>query len=322
MIANELDHKAHIALSHWGPVMARPRLISHRENAVFEVHLPDGQRAALRLHRPGYCTEAEIQSELWWTTALADRGFPVPRPVRNVNGAFLQTTDDGQYATVISWVDGEPFGQSGEPLSGTLEDQTSLFYRIGTMLAELHQLSDALEPPAGFTRRAWDAEGFLGPEPLWGRFWESPSLDSNGVEIVQKARQKAFRTISDYASAGGDFGLIHADALRENVFRSGDKLTLIDFDDSGFGFRMYDLAVAVSQSIDDPEYGVLVDALYEGYSSLRPLSGRDKEMFRVFALMRSFASLGWVIPRLPPDHSSGPRFARRAVDLSKAFLEG
>ena len=42
----------------WGAQVVR--LISHRENAVYEITLPDGQRAALRLHRPGYQDVAGI----------------------------------------------------------------------------------------------------------------------------------------------------------------------------------------------------------------------------------------------------------------------
>ena len=32
------------------------------------------------------------------------------------------------------------------------------------------------------------------------------------------------------------------DLVRENVMVDGDKLQLIDFDDGGFGFNLYDLA--------------------------------------------------------------------------------
>ena len=49
------------AAGFWGGCVA-PRLIKNRENAVFEVMLPSG-RAALRLHRVGYQTEAAVRSE-------------------------------------------------------------------------------------------------------------------------------------------------------------------------------------------------------------------------------------------------------------------
>ena len=57
------------------------RLIVARENAVYEMALPDGHRAALRLHRAGYQGAAAIQAERWWCTELARMGLPVPEPI-------------------------------------------------------------------------------------------------------------------------------------------------------------------------------------------------------------------------------------------------
>ena len=41
------------------------------------------------------------------------------------------------------------------------------------------------------------------------------------------------------------FGLIHADAHLDNVLFDGQQARLIDFDDCGFGYRIYDVAVAL-----------------------------------------------------------------------------
>ena len=52
---------AHI-LAAWGLPAQTPELLKYRENAVFKVRLADGRKAALRLHRPGYHSEAELRS--------------------------------------------------------------------------------------------------------------------------------------------------------------------------------------------------------------------------------------------------------------------
>ena len=64
------------------------RLISNRENAVFEIATPRG-RAALRLHRQGYQDEGAIRSELWWCAALAYKGVAVPAALPSLEGALL-----------------------------------------------------------------------------------------------------------------------------------------------------------------------------------------------------------------------------------------
>nr|MCU0909693.1 hypothetical protein [Paracoccaceae bacterium] len=70
------DTAALAALAAWGTPLAAPQLVAERENCVYRVHLTDGRTGALRLHRPGYQSDAGIAAELTWTVALADAGFP------------------------------------------------------------------------------------------------------------------------------------------------------------------------------------------------------------------------------------------------------
>ncbi len=93
------------------------RLIKARENVVYEIALPSG-RAALRLHRVGYQSEDAIRSELWWCASLAERGVPVARPVRALDGTLVVSVGPGAVASVVAWVEGEPLGEAGVALSG------------------------------------------------------------------------------------------------------------------------------------------------------------------------------------------------------------
>ncbi len=315
---------ARAALDHWGG-RGVPRLISHRENAVFAVSLGDGRKAALRLHRPGYNSVPEIMAELWWTNALADRGFPVPRPIPAQNGRLLVELSPQRVATMLDWAAGVPIGAAGQPFANDAPPPVVLYHRLGRLLARLHGESDALDLPVPFQRRVWDQDGLLGEMPLWGRFWEHPELSIQDRRLIGEARQKAAALVAQYRAHGADFGLIHADALRENVFYNANQsamggLGLIDFDDSGFGFRLYDLAVAVSQSMTEPDYPTLCESLLDGYGALRPLRRKDRAMFRVFAMLRAFASLGWAMPRLAPDDKATAGYVARARHAAAAFL--
>jgi Ser/Thr protein kinase RdoA (MazF antagonist) len=309
------------AIAAWGGSIDPPRLISHRENAVFAVMLNTGQKAALRLHRPGYNSIPEIKSELWWTKQLAKAGFSVPAPIAATSGDLLVELSDGQVATVISWVEGRQIGESGVPLAGNLSDQIALYQKLGKLLAQLHTTSDALKLPTDFQRRNWNLDGFLGPDPLWGRFWENPALDAQTHDLLLSARSKAQDDLADYAANGADQGLIHADALRENVFCADDALSLIDFDDSGFGFRLYDLTVALSQSTNDQNFAHLKDAILNGYSQIRPIRQTDMDRFHLFVTLRSFASFGWVIPRLSQDDPTIGRYLQKVEWAARKYLD-
>ena len=305
------------ALAAWGGTSAR--LIKDRENAVYEVALA-GNRAALRLHRVGYQSLAAIRSEITWMRELARAGMSVPAPVPAMSGEAVVTLANGRLATVVSWMEGQPLGAAGEPLAGTPGEQATLFHAVGREVARLHNITDGLDLPDGFHRHAWDIEGLLGEQPFWGRFWESPALSPSERALVQEVRGLARHRLRAFAEEGGDFGLIHADVLRENVFVDRGRVSLIDFDDAGFGFRLYDLATLMSQNEEEAHHGELRDAALAGYRSERALPEDAAALLPLFVLLRRFASMGWVVPRAGAGSGKVRLYAERAVRAAEAFL--
>lgn len=271
------------------------RLIGARENAVYEMALPEGGRAALRLHRAGYQDAVAIRSELWWCDALSALGLPVPAPLPLPSGDLLATLPDGRHASAIRWLEGAPIGKAGQPLPQPVTEQIDLHFQIGRLLRQLHDSSDRLTLPDDFSRPSWDLDGLMGEAPLWGRFWEHPRASYAQMSAQFAARNTAQTMIARHAADGGGFGLIHADVLRENVFVFQGDVALIDFDDSGFGFRLYDLGTVLSQNQYEPARDDLRDALMAGYGT------EDVEMVETFTMARILASVGWTIPRLSPD---------------------
>ncbi len=294
-----------------------PQLIRKRENAVYDVMLPSG-RAALRLHRAGYQSAAAIRSELWWCQALAAAGVPVSRPVPTGDGQLLVALSTGRLASAVGWVDGVPLGEAGVPLAGSIAAQVGHHRALGRLIARLHTASDALVPPRDFVRTRWDSDGLLGETPFWGRFWDHPALQPDDAALLRGARDFLRERLQDHAGSGS-FGLIHADVLRENVFVGPSGLSLIDFDDSGFGFRLYDLGTVLSQNLFEPALPQIAQALAEGYGQTRPL---DPAMIPVFTLMRCCASVGWTMPRLAPDDPVHRSHIARALGLARRMLNG
>ncbi len=310
-------HEAETALAAWGGGRI-VRFLKDRENAVYEVMLPGGTRAALRLHRPGYQTPRAIRSELWWMQALARAGLPVPLPVETVAGDLLHDAGP-RVATVIGWIDGTPLGEADVPLGGSPADKRARFRAIGGLLARMHDATDALDLPDWFERPRWDSDGLLGEAPLWGRFWDSPALTHDEQSLVLRARDAARDKLRQFA-VDGDFGLIHADVLRENVLFSGETVSIIDFDDCGHGFRIYDFATLASQNQDEPDYDALMAAAVAGYRARRGLPDRDVALLPLFVLLRRCASMGWVVDRVPPGDPGVRVYARRAVRAAARWM--
>ena len=301
------------AAAQWGGTVTR--LIKQRENAVFEIGLPNG-RAALRLHRTGYQHAAAIQSELWWCAALAGQGVSVPAALPALSGDLLVTLADGTHASVMAWMDGTPLGEGGVPFAETPARLAHLHHALGRLLASVHTATDRLTLPETFSRPAWDIPGLTGDTPFWGRFWDHPAATPDQRATLLRTREFLSNALISQVKAL-NFGPIHADVLRENVFVQGDALALIDFDDSGFGFRLYDLGTALVQSLAEPHYEQIRDALLAGYAETRPCDGTTVEMF---TLARCCASVGWTMPRLAPDDPINLSHIARAVTLAETLM--
>ena len=290
------------------------RLIRARENAVFEIVLPSGDRAALRLHRRGYQGAESISSELWWCTELASLGLPVPWSLQSRHGCNLETLATGRHASAVCWLEGVAIGRAGTPFAEPVSVQVRRHFLLGELLRRIHEASDHLIVPERFSRPSWETEGLVGTSPFWGRFWDHPAASPEQSDVLIAARDALRAELPRYAAAGGDVGLIHADVLRENVLVSDTRLSLIDFDDSGFGFRLYDLGTVLSQNQYEPARDALRDALMAGYGTTAV------DMVELFTMARTMASVGWTMPRLAAEDPIHQSHLRRAVMCARRVL--
>ena len=111
----ELRDAAERAVSAWSINLAAIELVSLSENAVFRVDATDGARYALRIHRPGYSSLPELESELLWTEALGEAGIDVPAAVRTPDNRGYVSVSTPGWATprqvgLVGWLDGGTLG--------------------------------------------------------------------------------------------------------------------------------------------------------------------------------------------------------------------
>lgn len=297
----------------WGFAPDQIRLAARRENIVWRAE--DGSGAfALRLHRPGYRNAAQLLSELRWMDALVQGGLNVPRPVPSRAGALVEAVGD-TLVDLLTWLPGRPIGMQGQL---DVTDRVGLCCNLGALLARLHDISDGWTPPPDFSRPAWDRAGLLGDRPLWGPFWDNPGLTAAQRATLLAARAKADAHLAAI-EPGLDYGLIHADALSENILIHDDALSLIDFDDGGWGFRDFDLATFLMRFLPSPDYPALRAALLAGYATRRAV---DPGALDLFILLRALTYPGWIIPRLhePGGDARSARAIHTALPLAEAYL--
>ena len=290
------------ALENFPVDVAKVELVTWSENITYRVVVHgSGTDYVLRLHRPGYTSLEELESEHLWLSALKDTGVAIPTSLATRMGdryvlVDIPDTAEKRYAGMATW-------RRGVPLRDFLDDsrdgqaRARVFRRFGEIAAAFHNQSTGWTAPAGFTRRRLGLEELLGEAPFWGRFWEHPALSGTEQRLLLRARAGLRASLAAYGEAPGTFSLIHADFTPDNIIYDGDDLAVIDFDDSAFGWHLYDIASALIECRFDDDGETLQDAFIAGYEAHRPLEKRDLDRLPDFLLVRGMAVIGWYLQR-------------------------
>jgi Ser/Thr protein kinase RdoA (MazF antagonist) len=116
--------------------------------------------------------------------------------------------------------------------------------------------------------------------------------------------------------------MIHADLGSANVLVENDRVFVIDFDDAGFGWHLYDIAVVLLDYATSPNYELIREALIVGYRSKRPISDEGLALLPMFLVVRMLASLGWLNerPEVRFDESL-PALIEFACSRARALLD-
>lgn len=284
-------------------------LLNHSENETWRAG-----NLILRLHRQGYHSKPEIASELAWLTALQDLpGLNAVQPLPGAQG--LVTEIDGRFLVAFAPIEGQEL-QLGDDLA-------RWFAPLGEITARLHLHARQWTPPQGFTRKRWDVETILGPQPHWGHWRQAQGLDAQGETRLGRATDALAAKLNAYGTGPEVFGLIHADLRLANLMVNGETLTAIDFDDCGFGWWAYDLASALSFIETDPRLPDLIAAWVEGYTSIAPLRLEDRAMIPSLIFLRRVLLTAWLSTRADSDTAQslgGPAYTQGTLDLADRYL--
>lgn len=305
---------ANSALRLWPlPGEAVARLVNLSENATFRVDASGGFRAILRVHRDGYHAREAIESELAWMQALGQSGtVRVPgvhagldgRPVQRVG---IEGTSGFRHLVLFEFVDGSHPDEAG--------NLAPLFADLGAVAARLHRHASAWTPGAGFQRPNWDLDQVFGRSPTWGDWRDAPGVTPTAREALEEVEREICARLDAFGRDSDRYGLVHADMRLANLLLGADGLQVIDFDDCGFGWFLYDFAAAVSFMEDDPGIPALKAAWIRGYRTVRPLSEAELAEMDSLVMLRRMALLAWI-----GSHGEAPEAAARAPGFAEATV--
>ncbi len=274
------------------------KLVRVAGNIVFRVYSPSCAKNSalgnpyeygqylLRIHDPGEQAADAVELEMRWLEAICeDTNVPAPQPVRNLDGnlttsCMIPEIPGSRTCTILRWLKGRRISANIRPHH---------FHAQGQAMAQLHVHAAKWKPPKGLNKRHFDYNGLfkdnagakLANEAVW------PLLPKKLFRPYTTIAQKT-KLIMDTWGKGSDvYGLIHGDCgVDANVLFWKGNAHIIDFDGSGFGYYLYDLALALEHCWEDKNYGNYRDALLKGYSNFRSIS--DNQLIKMDLFRAAF----------------------------------
>ena len=314
MDAGQLIADAALALYDLPPG-ATAQMINLSENATFRVDAPNGRRWALRIHRENYHTEIAIASELAWVNALrAENAVITAMPTAGRNGGLIQHVGN-RMAVLFGWEDG------AEPAEDNL---AAAFPMLGRVAAHMHRHATGWQRPAGFTRLTWDFDGAFGPRPHWGDWRAGMGITAAREALFARTLALIEKRLEAFGKDNSRFGLVHCDMRLANLLVDGARVKVIDFDDCGFSWHLYDCATALSfieHRADVPE---LIDAWVSGYREIAALPLEDAAEIPTFVMFRRLLLVAWIGSHAETGlaQSLGVPYTEQTAALCETYLRG
>lgn len=299
--------------------------IQHGENTTYRVTDTKTNKYLLRIHRMGYHSKEGINEELKWLDRISKTTEIIcPIPLKTIQNTFIATDNleignELRNITLLKWVEGRQIQKSINDIH---------VKEIGKLTAELHTNT---QDKKVIHRNYWSSEGLAGSKPFMGPMDSIAGLNFKQQQVLNEARSIVFGRLSKYEKHyPNKMGLIHADLHFGNFFLRNGEISPIDFDDCGYGFHMYDLAVTITslhngiakKIITNKEFNHFKDVLLDSYNLIHSISGDDLKIIDDLKLARRFLGTQWLNlrvdnPRLKK--KSGP-YARETVKILKKNL--
>lgn len=295
-------------------------LLNLSENATYAVEDPaTGTRTVLRVHRLAYHDRTAIASELAWVDALREEAeVHTPHVVASASGERVVSlpepgSAEPRHAVMFEWLPG------AEPVEERLVEA---FAALGAVTARMHGHALRWRRPAGFRRFAWDYDGAFGEQARWGRWQHGVGVGAEERQVLGRLDDTLRRRLERYGREAHRFGLVHADLRLANLLADGEHTYVIDFDDSGWSWFLYDLGSALSFLEDDPRVPELVEAWLRGYRTVRWLPAEDEAEIPTFVMMRRLLLVAWIGSHADTDlaRSMGADYTRGSCALAEGYL--
>ncbi len=302
---------AHAILLQYHFELQSIELINFEFNATYKVITSKNEMYALRINVNSDRNHENLLGEIAFVDFLNHKGVVnLPKPVHTKSKELAQTIHsplmERELGVVLyTWLPGEELGD--EPSEDSLK-------KLGAAMAAMHQAAQGFRLPQGaklpFLRDfLWETTDII--------FSSNSPLSREEREILSEAKSKIEQIIDDLYSKSEAI-VIHADLHGGNVFSHADEVFLFDFDDSGIGLPIQDLATALYY-LDTPEQDA---AMLDGYRSVCELPAYSEYQLKGLLLQRRIILLNYLFETTNQEHQAmAPEYLVETIRRVKGFLE-
>jgi Ser/Thr protein kinase RdoA (MazF antagonist) len=282
---------AEAALEQYGLRDAQSVLLkegSDQRKLIFRVDSPTQGRFLLRIYKLFRHSE-NLMPELLWLQALRrEMPLSVPEPIPASDGSLVTHVSrargsEARRCVLLRWLPG------GRKKADMNRANLSL---AGSQVARLHRHCEQYGVPEGLVfPHEWGWDWVFGEAaPLWSK--GESVYSPNEMDVFRATAERIRKDLQDLGAGSDVFGIIHRDLHPNNLLFHDGKAYVIDFEVCGWGYYLFDMAVALS-SLENR--APLQAAFIEGYRRERPLPESHWSYLQTFVAMRLVQRVNMVL---------------------------
>lgn len=277
-------------LGRYNLAVSTTRHVRTSENVVIQVTTVSGKHYALRIRRSSGASSELVESEfilLRDFREMSASAVPAPVPARD-GGLTCDVEIDGRTHTcaVFDWVSGDHIAKENVSVENMMA--------MARSVASFHTFTRTYQPPGGFVRPVYDVTWFFG-EQSWSRNNDFVGrLSSGDAAHLREIDARVRSQLAAYPAGSATFGLIHYDLHVGNFLFDESRATMIDFDECGFGYYLFDLAHILFDFVGDARFTEFRDVALETYTSAASVRLPARGELKLFLELQGIAYLNWL----------------------------
>jgi len=250
------------------------------ENRVYQIGIEDAAPIVAKFYRPGRWSDAQILEEHEFAGELAAGELPVVAPISHAGETLLKSAS-------FRFSVYESRGGRAPEL-----DNYDLQRQLGRFIARIHLIGETRQFK---TRPTVDIEsyGTASCDYLLDKEFIPYELEEAYASVAEQVLDEVDACMERAGNVR--YFRIHADFHPGNVLIAGEKIHIVDLDDTRRGPAVQDIWMFLSG--DQQEQAPQLAALLEGYEEFRPFNARELHLIEALRSLRIMHYAAWLARR-------------------------